>query len=106
MRKLLWSSKEKEIVLVTHGAFLHYLTEDWDGFVDGHGEFPLHLCLRKLVLRKMVGTAYKNCEYRCFTFTEDSNEKEPYLIQVGKKGERVTKPFGAHAKDISGVLPN
>lgn len=41
MRKWLWNREEKEIVLVTHGAFLHYLTEDWDGFVAGHGEFPI-----------------------------------------------------------------
>lgn len=38
LRKWLWRRPEKEIVLVTHGAFLHYLTEDWDNFVESHGE--------------------------------------------------------------------
>jgi broad specificity phosphatase PhoE len=29
-RRWLKSRPEKEIVLVTHGGFLHYLTEDWE----------------------------------------------------------------------------
>ncbi|KUJ13857.1 phosphoglycerate mutase family protein-like protein [Mollisia scopiformis] len=88
LRMWLWRRPEKEFVLVTHGAFLHYLTEDWDGFHASHG------------------TAYKNCEYRCFTFTEDSDEREAHLTQVGKTGVRATKPLGTHAKDITGVHPN
>jgi hypothetical protein len=32
-----------QVVVVTHGAFAHFLTEDWD------------------VEDPMVGTAYKNC---------------------------------------------
>ncbi|CZR58477.1 uncharacterized protein PAC_08369 [Phialocephala subalpina] len=88
LRKWLWRRPEKEIVLVTHGAFLHYLTEDWDNFVESHG------------------TAYKNCEFRCFSFTEDSHEKEAHLFQVGKTGSGATKPRGSHARDITGVEPN
>ncbi|KAE8444330.1 hypothetical protein EG329_000640 [Mollisiaceae sp. DMI_Dod_QoI] len=88
LRKWLWRRPEKEIVLVTHGAFLHYLTEDWDSFEASHG------------------TAYDNCEYRCFTFTEDSSEEEAHLQQVGKVGARVTKPPGTHAGVISGVELN
>ena len=34
----------EQIIIVTHGAFAHFLTEDWD--VDD----------------PMTGTAYKNCE--------------------------------------------
>ena len=30
-REWLYARPEKEIVLVTHGGFLHYLTEDWVG---------------------------------------------------------------------------
>ncbi|KAF8859758.1 phosphoglycerate mutase family protein-like protein [Acephala macrosclerotiorum] len=89
LRKWLWRRPEKEIVLVTHGAFLHYLTEDWDNFEASHG------------------TAYKNCEYRVFTFTQGSSEKEAHLKQVGKVGTRATKPPpGTHANDIRGVAPN
>jgi broad specificity phosphatase PhoE len=31
VRKWIKSRPEKEVVLVTHGAFLHFLTEDWTG---------------------------------------------------------------------------
>ena len=30
-REWLYSRPEKEIVLVTHGGYLHYITEDWVG---------------------------------------------------------------------------
>jgi broad specificity phosphatase PhoE len=39
LRKWLWKRPESNIVLVSHGAFLHYLTEDWDGFDPMRGVF-------------------------------------------------------------------
>lgn len=38
VRQWLKARPEKEIVLVTHGGFLHYLTEDWAGFNDWAGK--------------------------------------------------------------------
>ena len=33
-----------DCVLVTHGGFLHYLTEAWEGFVPEAGQSYLHAC--------------------------------------------------------------
>ncbi|KAG4415033.1 hypothetical protein IFR04_011854 [Cadophora malorum] len=85
LRAWLWQRPEKSIVLVTHGAFLHYFTDDWEPFDPSHG------------------TAYKNCEFRSFVFTDDSNEQEAHLVQVGKSGPRGVRPPGSHSKDISGA---
>ncbi|KAL2065893.1 hypothetical protein VTL71DRAFT_3563 [Oculimacula yallundae] len=85
LRRWLWARPEKTIVLVTHGAFLHYFTDDWRGFVPENG------------------TAYKNCEFRGFAFTDDSNEKEAHLVQVGRGGPRGVRPPGSHANAISGA---
>jgi hypothetical protein len=37
LRNWLWERSESAIVLVTHGAFWHYLTEDWASFSPNHG---------------------------------------------------------------------
>lgn len=37
MRDWIYNRPEKHIALVTHGGFLHYLTEDWTGYVKGKG---------------------------------------------------------------------
>ncbi len=42
--------KDVQIVVVTHGGFLHYFTEDWEG------------------TGKYSGTGWANCEYRSFEF--------------------------------------
>ena len=40
-REWLYSRPEKEIVVVTHGGFLHYLTEDWmETSSNGPGNYP------------------------------------------------------------------
>ena len=43
-RARLWlkSRPEKHVVAVTHGAFLHYLTEDWADFDEVAREYSLH----------------------------------------------------------------
>ena len=45
--------KDPEVVVVCHGGFLHYLTEDWEDNTTYHGEFLdvhylhlLSLCIR------------------------------------------------------------
>lgn len=40
MRSMLKSRPEKEIVVVTHGRFLHFLTEDWAGSTKFDGICP------------------------------------------------------------------
>ena len=38
-RKWLRSRKEDHVVVVTHGGFLHYLTEDWNGYSHLFGRY-------------------------------------------------------------------
>ena len=45
-RRWLKSRPEKEIVVVTHGGFLHYFTEDWTGFNKTMGMSPLMAVVR------------------------------------------------------------
>ncbi|KAF4636911.1 hypothetical protein G7Y89_g1174 [Cudoniella acicularis] len=85
LRRWLWKRPETSIILVTHGAFLPHLTEDWTGLVPPRG------------------TAYQTTEFRRFTFDEASTEQDPHLIEIGKTGVKVSRPLGAHAHDISGV---
>ncbi|KAF2626076.1 phosphoglycerate mutase family protein-like protein [Macroventuria anomochaeta] len=54
----------EQIVLVTHGAFTHFLTEDWD------------------VRDPMTGTAWLNCEHRIFDFTSDSTTADAHLRET------------------------
>ncbi|OXV06131.1 hypothetical protein Egran_06101 [Elaphomyces granulatus] len=61
LRSWLYQRSEPHILLVTHGAFLHFLTEDWTG------DDPKR------------GTAYLNCEVRIFNFTENSTSEDTHL---------------------------
>ncbi|KAK9483821.1 histidine phosphatase superfamily [Lipomyces starkeyi] len=76
LRSWLWQRPESHIILVTHGAFLHYLTEDWTLY-DGKR-----------------GTAYRNCEFRCFIFSEDSNDQQAHLFEIGGTGVKQGRPMG------------
>ncbi|KAK3316089.1 histidine phosphatase superfamily [Apodospora peruviana] len=49
---------ERHIAVVTHGGFLHFLTQDWDG------------------MRADVGTGWKNTEYRTYEFVDPTGEKD------------------------------
>lgn len=71
-----------QILVVTHGAFAHFLTEDWD------------------VEDPMLGTAYKNCkcmtrdglavldahggagEHRVFVFTPESTAEKAHVEET------------------------
>ncbi|KAF2844820.1 phosphoglycerate mutase family protein-like protein [Plenodomus tracheiphilus IPT5] len=64
LRNLLFQRPEHQIVLVTHGAFAHFLTEDWD------------------VEDPMTGTAYKNCEHRQFVFTDSSTAEDAHVMET------------------------
>ncbi|PLB41382.1 uncharacterized protein BDW47DRAFT_100038 [Aspergillus candidus] len=63
-RRWLKARPEKEIVIVTHGTFLHYFTEDWEDCSKGYG------------------TAWVNTEYRTYTFSsnEDTEDLEGRAI--------------------------
>lgn len=49
---------EPHVVIVTHGGFLHYLTEDWEGHDGG------------------LGTGWKNTEFRSYTFADANGEDQ------------------------------
>lgn len=64
LRAWLFARPEKTIVLVTHGAFLHYFTEDWEGF------------------HPSIGSAYRNCEVREFNFTPESKPADAHIRET------------------------
>ncbi|OXV11469.1 hypothetical protein Egran_00770 [Elaphomyces granulatus] len=55
-RQWLRARPEKVIVVVGHGGFLHYLTNDWSGIGDAE-----HAC------------AWENCHFRSYHFTDDED---------------------------------
>ncbi|KAI9808882.1 MAG: hypothetical protein M1827_007157 [Pycnora praestabilis] len=73
-RQWLKNRSEKEIVLVTHGGFLHYLTEDWTGS------------------DKFQGTGWANIEFRSFTFAPDREDVDgadnASIVETSESRER------------------
>ncbi|KAK3998313.1 histidine phosphatase superfamily [Cladorrhinum sp. PSN332] len=64
------NDKEVNIVAVTHGGFLHFLTEDWDG----------------MDLNK--GTGWSNCEWRSYEVVEEEGTGEVRLKEVEQSWRR------------------
>ncbi|EXL47631.1 hypothetical protein FOCG_11789 [Fusarium oxysporum f. sp. radicis-lycopersici 26381] len=66
-----WLSKrpEEEIVVVTHGCFLHFLTDDWVNSVNPNG------------------TDWVNAEVRSYTISHDAREG-PVLCETKESRER------------------
>lgn len=60
--------EDPEIVLVSHGQFLHYLTDDWEDCA------------------KFMGTGWGNCEMRTYFFEDrlDSEDSEARLVESSK----------------------
>ncbi|KPI42428.1 uncharacterized protein AB675_9508 [Cyphellophora attinorum] len=52
-----------EIALATHGGFLHFLTEDWEGAAESHG------------------TGWKNCETRAYVFEAGVEEYDGESVE-------------------------
>ncbi|KAI9736569.1 MAG: hypothetical protein M1818_006080 [Claussenomyces sp. TS43310] len=63
------SGKPADIVLVTHGGFLHYFTEDWVGH------------------EKFLGTGWANTEFRSYVFRYE-NDENASLIETPESCER------------------
>ena len=74
---------EKEIVLISHGCFLHYLTDDWVNAANPQGAAPicLNVFYNCLTLRN-TATSWYNTEFRSFVFAEDSDDDDAYLIET------------------------
>ena len=88
LRAWLYDRPEQTIVLVTHGAFLHYFTEDWEGF------------------HPSIGSAYRNCEVREFNFTPESRNDNAHIKETAvsrKNREGVPDKHASVAKDITVV---
>ncbi|KNG90675.1 hypothetical protein ANOM_001118 [Aspergillus nomiae NRRL 13137] len=72
VRRWLESRPEREIVVVSHGAFLHFLTEDWeDSFVEEGQSFAspssaLKNYLHTDILPVGIATGWANAEYRTY----------------------------------------
>jgi broad specificity phosphatase PhoE len=62
--------RDVDIVVVTHGGYLHYMTEDWEGMDDG----------------LIMGTGWENTEWRSYEFVEGSEGAS--LKETGESRER------------------
>ncbi|KAF2837599.1 phosphoglycerate mutase family protein-like protein [Patellaria atrata CBS 101060] len=77
-RQWLRDRKENEIVVVAHGALLHFLSNDWHGATN------------------FQGTGWRNCEVRTYNFDPKSGD-EAYLFETSASRERrrgAEKPLG------------
>ncbi|KAK5123482.1 hypothetical protein LTR85_002520 [Meristemomyces frigidus] len=68
-RQWLLARPEKDIVVVTHGGFLHYFTEDWTGS------------------DRFQGTGWANTEFRSYTFSSQ-DQSEAHLIETPESRKR------------------
>lgn len=69
------SGDDAEIVVVTHGGYLHYFTDDW----DGHDRF--------------VGTGWSNTEWRSYQFRSEDDEGAALVETEESKSKRQAKPL-------------
>jgi broad specificity phosphatase PhoE len=77
--------EDVEIVLVAHGGYLHYLTDDWE---DSD---------------KLAGTGWENCEFRTYNFEHDflsDSDEEAYFSETMESRKRRGKdhPMFDHEK--------
>ncbi|KAH7271564.1 histidine phosphatase superfamily [Fusarium solani] len=56
-------SGDEHIVVVSHGGFLHFLTDDWHGVPDGRA------------------TGWSNCEFRSYQFVDPTGEDEDAALR-------------------------
>lgn len=70
-----------EIVLVAHGGYLHYFTDDWE-----HSN-------------KYHGTGWKNCEFRSFVFENDNSDPDARIIETMESRKNRGLDYPTHSKD-------
>lgn len=90
LRSWLFGRKEDVVVVVSHGGFLHALTEDWSGFNASLGKSTTLRLLEQSSLTPQ-GTGWQNCEIREFVFTEKSTQSSAHVIE---KATLAPKPNG------------
>ncbi|KAL8681778.1 MAG: hypothetical protein Q9186_002093 [Xanthomendoza sp. 1 TL-2023] len=73
-RQWLKNRDEKEIVVVTHGGLLHYLTEDWTGSVKFQGNARPQEDVMNQKYSRSLGTGWENTEFRSYTFVSGDDE--------------------------------
>ncbi|MCJ1397587.1 hypothetical protein MMC11_000781 [Xylographa trunciseda] len=73
VRRWLRDREEDVICLVSHGGFLHYLNEDWDGF------------------REAKGTGWANCEWRTYEFKAGVGGGDENATLVETEGSRTRR---------------
>ena len=73
VRRWLRDREEDVICLVSHGGFLHYLNEDWDGFGEAKG------------------TGWANCEWRTYEFKAGAAERDENATLVETEGSRARR---------------
>lgn len=120
VRRWLRARPEKEIVLVTHGGFLHYLTEDWTDHdpIAGKplsltGTFWIFQSIKlqdrwELIMHSMAGTGWDNTEFRSYEFGEESEENVPLLETSESRTRRAgtTKPLsGTEMMELKETAP-
>ncbi|GAB7337931.1 hypothetical protein MBLNU457_4314t2 [Dothideomycetes sp. NU457] len=107
-RQWLLQRPEKDIVVVTHGGFLHYFTEDWAGhdkfqgshhhehhhlhlhqhsekFRPHHHMGEIDLFLNELLNDHRAGTGWANTEFRSYTFAPEGGA---HLIETPESRQR------------------
>lgn len=82
--------EDKEIVVVTHGGFLHFLTQDW----VGNEEIAERVRKEGYVFRGGEPTGWSNTEFRSYEFVEGDEEnaglrelEESRARRMGKETE-------------------
>ncbi|KAK5158599.1 hypothetical protein LTR04_005212 [Oleoguttula sp. CCFEE 6159] len=89
-RQWLMSRPEKDIVVVTHGGFLHYFTEDWTS-----NRFQGMSCTSispvspaaGLTLEALPGTGWANTEFRSYSFDVGSGDNAS-LVETDESRRR------------------
>ena len=73
VRRWLRDPEEDVICLVSHGGFLHYLNEDWDGFNEARG------------------TGWGSCEWRTYEFKAMLGDGDENATLVETEGSRARR---------------
>lgn len=81
-RQWLKARPEKEIVLVTHGGFLHFFTDDWADTKKFQGRVAILLKVSK-ANKIVTGTGWANTEFRTYQYT-DRHDDRASLIETAE----------------------